>query len=298
MIVFKDNMFTDIQGNYTHNQTQNLNINVNTEELLAKFKKWLNAPDPSTNHNNARKKYHEGTGQWLLEDGKYATWKQESNSFMWINGISGCGKTLVCSTIIEDIKAIVKTQPRTGLAFFYFDINDKTKQSSRNLLSSLVLSLTAKSNDYSPLERLYMELDKLHLPTERELLDLLRELLQFFKQAYIVIDALDECDDYDQLFNQVIRVMRTWNVSHLHVFMSSRREQNIIITMKECVTAEICLSADLVGSDIISYIYSFVRNDSGLKRWGHAVQQSVVDALITGANGMFRWVSCQFEELQ
>ena len=132
-----------------------------------------------------------------------------------------------------------------------------------------------------------MELDKLHLPTERELLDLLRELLQFFKQAYIVIDALDECDDYDQLFNQVIRVMHTWNMSHLHVFMSSRREQNIIITMKECVTAEICLSADLVGSDIISYIYSFVRNDSGLRRWGHAVQQSVVDALITGANGMY-----------
>jgi hypothetical protein len=55
--------------------------------ITAKFKKWLNAPDPSTNHNNARKKYHEGTGQWLLEDGKYATWKQESNSFMWINGI-------------------------------------------------------------------------------------------------------------------------------------------------------------------------------------------------------------------
>jgi hypothetical protein len=33
--------------------------------------------------------------------------------------------------------------------------------------------------------------------------------------------------------------------------MSSRREHNIIIMMKECATAEICLSADLVGNDII-----------------------------------------------
>ncbi len=33
----------------------------------AKFKKWLNAPDPSVSlsHNNAREKHLEGSGQWL-----------------------------------------------------------------------------------------------------------------------------------------------------------------------------------------------------------------------------------------
>ncbi|KAF8669599.1 hypothetical protein AX14_005997, partial [Amanita brunnescens Koide BX004] len=131
----------------------------NTEELLAKFKKWLNVPDPSTNHNNARKKHHQGTGQWLLEDERYATWKQQSNSLMWINGISGCGKTLVCSTTIENIRlTIVDKQPGTGLAFFYFDVNDKAKQTSRSALSSLVLGLTAKSHNYLPLERLYLNM--------------------------------------------------------------------------------------------------------------------------------------------
>ena len=55
--------------------------------LTEKFKKWLNAPDPSISHNNIRKKHYNGTGQWLLEDKRYITWKEQYNSFLWINGI-------------------------------------------------------------------------------------------------------------------------------------------------------------------------------------------------------------------
>ena len=54
--------------------------------VTAEFKKWLNAPDPSANHNSARKKHHKDTGQWLLQDQRYVNWKKQPNSFMWING--------------------------------------------------------------------------------------------------------------------------------------------------------------------------------------------------------------------
>ena len=178
-------------------------------------------------------------------------------------------------------------QPGTGFAFFYFDINDKAKQTCRSLLSSLVLSLTAKSKNFDLVEKLYEEHDKLYLPTEDELLDLLKKLLQYFNQAFIVIDALDECDDFYQLFDQVIKVMHEWHLSHLHLLMSSRREQNIIMMMQECTTAEICLSVDLVRNDIISYVHSVVASDPRLRRWDHKVQQDVIDALISGANGMY-----------
>ena len=173
------------------------------------------------------------------------------------------------------------------MAFFYFDINDKAKKTSRSLLSSLVLGLTAKSQNYTYLERLYKKHDRLYLPTEDELLNLLKELLQSFDQAYIIIDALDECDDYYLLFDKVIQVMHTWDLSHLQVLVCSRREKNIIDTMEEYATTQICLSSDLVGSDIISYIHSVVGKDPRLRKWGHTVQQDVMDALIKGANGMY-----------
>ena len=57
------------------------------KRLPGKFKKWLDPPDPSIHHNNARNKHLENTGQWLLKDERYLTWKEQPNSLMWINGI-------------------------------------------------------------------------------------------------------------------------------------------------------------------------------------------------------------------
>ena len=173
------------------------------------------------------------------------------------------------------------------MAFFYFDVNDKAKQTSRSALSSLVLGLTAKSHNYLPLERLYIKHDKLYLPTEDELLNVLKELLYSFHQTYIVIDALDECDDYDWLFGQVIQVLHSWDVSHLHILVTSRKEQHIVNTMQGCATTEICLVSELVGSDITSYVHSAVGKDPRMRRWGQTVQQDVMDALISGANGLY-----------
>ena len=174
------------------------------------------------------------------------------------------------------------------MAFFYFDTNDKAKQTSRSLLSSIALSLSARSNNYLSMERLYEKYDKLYTPTEDDLLELLMELLQDFKQAYIVIDALDECDasEYHQLF-ELINVIHGWELPHFHFLLSSRREQDILIAIKGCITAEICLSEELVGNDIISYIHATVGKQYRLNRWGNTIIEYVKETLISGANGMY-----------
>ncbi|KAF2167446.1 hypothetical protein M409DRAFT_54045 [Zasmidium cellare ATCC 36951] len=40
---------------------------------------WLNAPDPSTNHEEARKKHEEGTGEWFLASKEYKDWVEAEN---------------------------------------------------------------------------------------------------------------------------------------------------------------------------------------------------------------------------
>ncbi|KAF8327071.1 hypothetical protein F5887DRAFT_1084004 [Amanita rubescens] len=47
----------------------------------------------------------------------------------------------------------------------------------------------------------------------------------------------------------------------------------------------------------MSYVQSAV-GEYRLKRWGHKVQELIKAKLINGANGMFRWVACQVEELR
>ena len=159
-----------------------------------------------------------------------------------------------------------------------------SKQSSRSLLSSLVLTLTAKSKNY----RLYEKHDQLYSPTGDELLGLLMKLLQCFKQTYVVIDALDECGDYHQVFDIVTKTIHGWQLSCLHLLVSSRREQNIVEIMEQSGTpTEICLSTDLVSSDIISYIHSAFGKDHRLKRLNLTLQEDIKEALINGANGMY-----------
>ena len=103
----------------------------------------------------------------------------------------------------------------------------------------------------------------------------------------MVIDALDECDNHHKLFNQVIKVIHEWQLPQLHLLLSSRREQDVIVTMGEYTLAEMSLSAGLIQGDIISYINSVVGKDHRLMEWGHKVQQDVKNALISGANGMY-----------
>ena len=213
--------------------------------------------------------------------GRHSFGKHQFCSYLTTQGLGS-------STIIEDIGDIVQAQHRTSLAYFYFDINDRAKQTSKSLLSYMVLSLTAKSKNYDPMDRLYNRHDGLNFPTENELLALLVELLEDFEQTYMVIDALDECGhNYHQLFNQVIKVIHGWQLPHLHLLVTSRTEKSIIINMKEMASTEIYLSAELVGSDIISYVHSAVENDPRYMEWGQTIQEQVENALISNANGMY-----------
>ena len=63
-----------------------LDLSILTESLLReKSQKWLVTPDPSTNHNIARKAHHKGTASWFFQSRIYEQWKS-SSSFLWIHG--------------------------------------------------------------------------------------------------------------------------------------------------------------------------------------------------------------------
>ncbi|KAK6212828.1 hypothetical protein LQW54_004917 [Pestalotiopsis sp. IQ-011] len=77
-----------------------------------------------------------GSGRRLLESEAYTTWKTGDSSFLWLYGIPGCGKTILTSTVIEDLQ---KSQSLAqALLYFYFDFTDSRKQSFENTLRLLV----------------------------------------------------------------------------------------------------------------------------------------------------------------
>jgi hypothetical protein len=276
-----------------------------------KYQKWLGAPDPSFNHNNAREKHLNNTGMWLLDDPKYVGWKQDANSFMWIHGIcecssshhgysdrfviAGCGKTIIwyvlessisffssgsSSVIIEDLR---RQQPRPTVIYFYFDVNDGTKITVQGLLCSMVLGLSASFGQVSLLEKVYENCQSgIQKPGRHDLLEVLRELLNGHSQVYIIVDALDECIEFDKL-HQTIKTIVDWKIPGCHLLVTSRTEKYDMDDQHDIM--EIKLSAEAVHADIASYV-SAVLESSKLRKLKKTVQEEVKSALLDGAGGM------------
>jgi hypothetical protein len=57
------------------------------DELQQKIHRWLSAPDPSSNHNDACRKRQATTGEWFINGEEFKLWKSGLNSFIWLHGI-------------------------------------------------------------------------------------------------------------------------------------------------------------------------------------------------------------------
>jgi predicted ATPase len=169
----------------TGETVQKLQLNHHEQQMMD----WLSAPDPSTNYMNALKKRHEGTGAWFTGGRAFDDWKKQPNSFLWLHGLAGCGKTILSSTIIEHLSNVAT--PDQTLLYFYFDFNDKNKQTLEKMLRSLAIQLyQAQPDDRGPLEQLWGKGQ--NQPSQESLSDVLLAMLSRLNNVSIVLDALDE----------------------------------------------------------------------------------------------------------
>ena len=54
-------------------------------QLRESLRKWQSPSDPSTNHNIAGGRQHEGTAEWFVESDKFEKWKVDG-TLLWIHG--------------------------------------------------------------------------------------------------------------------------------------------------------------------------------------------------------------------
>ena len=60
----------------------------------AEIMQWLSPEPYIQHHKQAKQGVLAGTGQWLLTDPIFETWKKESaSSILWLHGIPGSGKS-------------------------------------------------------------------------------------------------------------------------------------------------------------------------------------------------------------
>ncbi|KFZ24288.1 hypothetical protein V502_01228 [Pseudogymnoascus sp. VKM F-4520 (FW-2644)] len=269
---------------------------------LIEIRRWLSAPDPSINYRKAIKLRQCDTGLWLLEGEVYSKWKRNSSSFIWLYGIPGCGKTILSSTVTQDILLYCANDPGKVVAYFYFDFTDADKQKPELMVRSLISQLSEQCIRMPlALEALYSSCDKGNRqPSLDALMNVLQQMLLEFPQSYLILDALDECADRAELLS-ILEQIAGWQLEEMRVLVTSRKERDIESSLDEIVNREciICLQHQVVDKDIQTYVRQRLSNDKGLKKWQKDVKirQEIEIALMEGSRGMFRWAVCQMDTL-
>lgn len=100
---------------------------VRTDQISWQLCDWLKAPDASINYNEACNNRHPGTGHWLVENPQFLSWLTARNSFMWLNGFTGSGMSVLCSRAIQIVERRRRSDLGVGVAFFYFTVTDESK---------------------------------------------------------------------------------------------------------------------------------------------------------------------------
>jgi Cdc6-like AAA superfamily ATPase len=256
--------------------------------------RWLSPSDPSTNFNKALQQRQEGTGLWLMESSPFTKWHSQQNSFLWLHGIPGCGKTILSSTII---KHLVDTHPDQLLLYFYFDFTDAGKQTLDNAIRSLISQLYHKRKDTQKLlDSLFSSCDNgRSQPTCESLCKVFLQMINQTEEIYIILDALDECRTRKGPLSEGllawIQSLSDLKQRNVHLLVTSRPEHDIELVLRKLAEGEeriVPIQSDLIEKDIRRYVCTRVREGKGLERWQSRpdVLNEIEVQLMKKANGM------------
>lgn len=261
---------------------------VRASQISSLIRDWLKAPDPVEDYHATFASRHPSTGLWFINDSKFKTWLREDNSFLWLSGFAGCGKSVLTTTAIEHTYLHRASDPCIGIAFFYFNFRDIMKQDASRMLRALLLQLSNQIADGPAiLNSLYSRYKDrtLSLPA---LMDSLKQVVSHFDSVYFIIDALDESprNGEREIVLDTLACMRSWSVAGgLHILASSRDLPDIREHLSTSENEEVSLKNAGVDKDISHFVSHYLRQNPKMSKWS-ACHDEIEKALVEQANGM------------
>ncbi|KAG9672490.1 ankyrin repeat protein, partial [Aureobasidium melanogenum] len=263
--------------------------------LASLVKDWLRPSDASINLVNASKLRYSDTGRWFLESDRYKWLKTTSGARLWLHGIPGCGKTVLSSTIIEDLR-VRSSATKTAVIYFFFSSSEESKQKLDHVLRSLIFQLVgwAESINVHLLKLFKSSPKRIEQPQTTQLVEVFNQMVSELGDVIVVLDALDESEERHDL----LRWITSPSNQKFRFILTSRWEIDIEKALAPWLSPNrtINLESDLVGDDIEAYVHYRLKEEERLSRWT-LMHEEIMGTLVDKAAGMFRWVYCQLQAL-
>ncbi|QMW32549.1 hypothetical protein G4B84_007980 [Aspergillus flavus NRRL3357] len=295
-----DEILASIEKVYQNTET--IKVKVNSDER-DKILKWLSDIQYSHTQNDHQRVRTHKTGDWLLSSDEYREWKATPGKFLWLHGPAGCGKSILCSTIIQDIEKYCSNDLSSIFSYWYFQFSRDETQNVKNMTRSIIRQLVPEELPGS-LVSLWEEHGRQNRePDQDKLSTVLRDVINNHTgdRLFLIFDALDECPDNEvherDLLFQVLKGLIDEHGEKIHLLATSRYEENIRCHLEESLKIDL---EDRMNNDVEAFVRDALDHGK-LSRWKKekGVNDQILAKLLdTKEPRRFRWADLQIKRLE
>jgi hypothetical protein len=143
------------------------------------------------------------------------------------------------SAVIDTVNTKL-TSSKMGMAFLYCSYAEKMDQTIEELVGSLIQQLLLRQHVIpKDVLEFYNSHKRYNTPPDyAELSEHLRSLVSLFSKVYIIVDALDECDEGNKTRSSLLAQLRNLD-RRVQLFFTSRRLGDIENLLSGAVQFEI-----------------------------------------------------------
>ncbi|MCJ1344810.1 hypothetical protein MMC31_003013 [Peltigera leucophlebia] len=226
---------------------------------------------------------------------------QDGNRATEIERSAGAGKSVLASRVIEHIQEQHALNDEIGIVYAYLQYDSPETQEPSNLLRAFIKQLCFRKELDPLLLDFFNEYSRdARVPLFEKLQSQFIHLASSFTGFFVVIDALDEAPQKKR--KNILKMIRNLasELPYARIFATSRKEQDITNTFSQLKAPTVEIEAKNSAEDINIYVRGKVESliseeelvleDSSLKR-------TIIQELISKADGMFLWVDLQLDSL-
>lgn len=240
---------------------------------------------------------------WVLDNPDYRQWVSDPpHQLLWIKGDPGKGKTMLLCGIIDELR---RSNPSKLVSFFLCQATDSRINNATAVLRGLIYMLIVQQPPLiTHVRKRYDVAGKTLFETSNAwvaLSDIFTDILKdpILKDAYLIIDALDECvADLPQLLHLITNVNSISR--HIKWIVSSRNWDDIEELLKKSEQkVRLCLelNEESISAAVRTYIHYKVNDLAVQKNYDALTKDAVQQYLVYNATDTFLWVALVCEEL-
>jgi Cdc6-like AAA superfamily ATPase len=246
---------------------------------------WLTPIDYATQQSDFINRLQEGTGEWLLKSNIFQEWINNSKQTLFCPGMPGAGKTMITSIIIDHLYTKYQNNDSIGIAYLYCNFRRQHEQKPEDLLANLLKQLVQEHLSMPESVKSLYERHKngRTRPSFDEIAKTLHSVVIGYSRAFIIIDALDECQIFDGTRRRLLsEIFNLQAKTRVNLFATSRFISGIN-EFEGAVSLEIRANEE----DMRKYLDGHMSRLSSCISRSCALQEKIKAEIIKAVDGMY-----------